>query len=122
MAPGVWGAIAHLPSLRASPHYEIVALCNSTIESAQSSIDFHKLGPNVKAYGSPEDIANDTDVDLILCSVVITKHYELIKPALLAGKNVFVEWPLAVSRIAISCFLKSEMNTAFSTLYELLTE
>ncbi len=78
---------AHLPSLLASPHYEIVALCNSTVKSAEESIEYHKLGSNVKAYGSPEDIAKDPKVELVVVSVNITKHYEIAKPALLAGKN-----------------------------------
>lgn len=33
--PGVWAANAHLPALRAMPEeYEIVAVCNSSIQSA----------------------------------------------------------------------------------------
>jgi len=73
---------AHLPSLIASPNYEIVALANSTVESAQASIEHHKLGPSVKAYGNPADIANDPDVDLVLCSVAVAKHYEYVSPKL----------------------------------------
>lgn len=96
-SPGAWGSLAHLPSLVASPHYEIRALCNTTVKSAKSSIDFHKLPSGVKAYGSPQELADDPELDLIICSVVVTKHYDLIKPALLAGKDVFVEWPLAAT-------------------------
>lgn len=93
---GAWGANAHLPSLLSSPHYEIVALCNSTVASANRSIAHHNLGPNVKAYGNPNDLAADPDIDLVLCSVEILRHYELLKPAVLAGKDIYVEWPLAV--------------------------
>ena len=95
--PGMWASSAHLPSILASPHYELVALCNSTIRSAEASIAFHKLGPNIKAYGSPEDLAKDPNVDLVVVSVEVGKHYVLTKPAILAGKDVFVEWPLGVS-------------------------
>ena len=97
MAPGAWAALAHLPGLLSSPNYEIVALANSSVESAQSSIKHHNLPSTVKAYGSPEDIAADPNVDLIVCSVVVTKHLQLTKPALLAGKNVYVEWPLGAT-------------------------
>jgi predicted dehydrogenase len=48
----------------------------------------------VKAYDNPQDAANDPDVDLVVISVNVAKHYELAKPAILAGKGIFVEWPL----------------------------
>ncbi|KAK7413960.1 transcription regulator gal80 [Neonectria punicea] len=94
---GNWGALAHLKGLLESPHYELVAICNSSIESARKSIEFHKLPPTVKAYGNAEDLANDPDVDLISISVNVGKHYQLAKPALLNKKHVMVEWPLGAS-------------------------
>lgn len=97
MVPGVWAARAHLPYLVSSPDYLITAVCNSSASSAQASIDFHSLGSDVKAYGTPEDIANDPNVDLVVVTVRVGLHYVLTKPALLAGKDVFVEWPLAAN-------------------------
>lgn len=96
MGPGVWGASVHLPYLLASPKYTLVAVQNSSVESALASIKYHNLGPDVKAYGTPEDLARDPGVDLVVVSIVVTHHYAVAKPALLAGKDVFVEWPLAV--------------------------
>ncbi|KAF3056698.1 Galactose/lactose metabolism regulatory protein [Trichoderma lentiforme] len=92
-----WTVLGHLPSLLQSPSYEIVALANSSVESAKRSIEAHNLPSTTKAYGSPEDIANDPEVDLIVVSVRVQKHYELIKPALLKNKKVFVEWPLGAN-------------------------
>ena len=48
----------------------------------------------MKAYGDPTALASDPDVDLVVVSVNIAKHNELAKPALEAGKDIFVEWPL----------------------------
>ena len=95
--PGAWGILAHLPSLVNSPHYKLVALANSSVESAKASIAAHELGPEVKAYGSAEDLSKDRDVDLVVVSVNVGKHYDLTKPALLAKKDVFVEWPLGAT-------------------------
>ena len=64
----------------ASPHYQIVAVANSSVESAQASIDAHKLGTSVKAYGTPSDIANDPNVDLVLVSVNVVHHYKYVLP------------------------------------------
>jgi predicted dehydrogenase len=86
---------AHFPYLLASPHYEVVALCNSSVESAQAAVKRHGLSPSTKTYGSPEDMANDPDVDLVVCCVRVDRHYNLMMPSIKAGKDVFVEWPLA---------------------------
>jgi predicted dehydrogenase len=91
--PGTWG-LNHLNSLVASPHYEVTAVCNSTTESAQKAIGIHNL-PNAKAYGSPEDIAADPNVDLVVVSVEVDKHVSLIEPALKHKKHVFSEFPVA---------------------------
>ncbi|KAJ4854861.1 oxidoreductase family, NAD-binding rossmann fold domain-containing protein [Trichoderma breve] len=118
---GKWGVSAHLASLRPSPHYEIVAICNSSVESARRSIEYHKLPSSVKAYGSVEDLANDPDVDLIDVSIVVSRHLLAAKPALLAKKEVFVEWPLGAStaqaeemlQLAIESNLRTIVGTQF---------
>jgi predicted dehydrogenase len=95
--PGTWAAATHLPALQNLDNYKIVALANSTVESAKRSIAAHNLPPSAKAYGSPEDIASDPDVDLVVVCVQVQKHYELAKPALLNKKKVLVEWPIAAT-------------------------
>ncbi|RFU80707.1 oxidoreductase family [Trichoderma arundinaceum] len=97
LGPGAWAVSAHLASFVPSPHYEIVAICNSTVESARRSIEYHKLPSTVKAYGNPEDLANDPDVDLVSVSIIVMSHHKVTKPALLAKKQVFVEWPLGAN-------------------------
>ncbi|RYO96911.1 hypothetical protein DL765_011484 [Monosporascus sp. GIB2] len=96
LGPGYWSAVAHLPAIRALQDYEIVAVANSTVESAQKSIDFHGLS-GAKAYGNPADIARDPRVELVVVSVNVGKHFMLAKPALENKKSVFVEWPLGAS-------------------------
>ncbi|KAH6860355.1 NAD-binding Rossmann fold oxidoreductase family protein [Alternaria alternata] len=90
-----WAASAHLPYLLASPHYEIVALCNSSVKSAQTAAQRYNLPSSVKAYGNSEDLAKDPDVDLVVCSVRVDRHHQLMMPVIKAGKDVYVEWPLA---------------------------
>lgn len=92
--PGAWANIAHLPYLVQSSKYKIVSLANSSISSAEAAIKAHKLPSDVKAYGSPVDIAADPEVDMVVVSVKVEQHYELVKPALEAGKMAYVEWPL----------------------------
>ncbi len=49
-----WARGAHLPYLQASPDYEIVAICNSSVESSNESIKLYSLPETTKAYGDPE--------------------------------------------------------------------
>lgn len=90
-----WAAEAHLPYLRDSPLYTIVALCNSSIDAAQAAITAHSLPASTRKYASPLELAADVDVDLVVCGTRVDLHYETIKPAVQAGKDCFVEWPLA---------------------------
>lgn len=94
-----WAARAHLPYLlspRGQERYQIVALLGSTAERARESIQHFEL-PNpdkIRTYGSPEELAADPDVDLVVCSVRVDKHYDTVRPSVAAGKDVLVEWPL----------------------------
>ncbi|KAF4635515.1 hypothetical protein G7Y89_g2571 [Cudoniella acicularis] len=89
-----WAPGAHLPYLKSSPDYEIVAVCNSSVQSAQEAIKLYGLADSTKAYGDPEELAKDKNVDLVVCSVRVDRHLPTISPALRAGKDVYVEWPL----------------------------
>jgi predicted dehydrogenase len=95
-APGAWswGVSAHLPYLKDSSKYKITGICNSSAESSQKAVDGHGL-TDTKAYGSVADMAASPDVNLVVCCVRVDRHYEAIKPVLEAGKDCFVEWPLA---------------------------
>ncbi|KAF2099742.1 NAD-P-binding protein [Rhizodiscina lignyota] len=89
-----WAEKAHLDYLRASPKYTVTAVCNSSVASAEKAIKTFELGADAKAYGNPEDIANDPNVDLVVVVTRVDKHAGGIVPALRAGKDVFCEWPL----------------------------
>jgi predicted dehydrogenase len=96
-AKSSWAVGAHLPYLRQSSKYTITALCNSSVESAKAAIKAHNLPGDVKAYGSPEDLANDPNVDLVVGSTRVDTHYETLLPSVKAGKDVFCEWPLGAN-------------------------
>lgn len=83
--------------LHSSPNYQIVALCNSTIDNAKAAISTYNLPSTTKAYDSYDALAADPDVDLYIVSTRADTHYEVALPALKAGKNVYCEWPLAAT-------------------------
>jgi predicted dehydrogenase len=93
-----WASRAHLPYLLSASgrkRYRIVALCNSSIDAAKAAIRVFELPAETKAYGDPEILARDPNIELVVCNTRVDKHYETIRPSIEAGKAVFVEWPLA---------------------------
>ena len=93
-----WAKSAHLPYLlsnRGRGKYRLVAVCNTSVESAKKAINFFNLSPETRAYGSAEDLANDGEVDLVVCSTRVDTHADAIMPGLKNGKAVFVEWPVS---------------------------
>ncbi|GLA05461.1 hypothetical protein AnigIFM60653_005949 [Aspergillus niger] len=96
-----WAADAHLPALQSTTgrsHYQITALCNSSVAAAESAIRTYQLDPaTVKAYGNPDELAADPAVDLVICNTRVDKHFETVLASIRAGKSVYIEWPIASS-------------------------
>lgn len=100
-----WASAAHLPSLL-SPSGKVVftinALCNSSTAAASSAIATYNLDTStVKPYGDPASLAADPAIDLVLCNTRVDKHHETVLPSILAGKDVYVEWPIASNKSQI---------------------
>ncbi|CAG5155919.1 uncharacterized protein ALTATR162_LOCUS3901 [Alternaria atra] len=96
-----WASAAHLPALLTATgrsKITITALSNSSTEAAKSAIQKYGLPNETKAYGSPEDLAADPDIDLVICNTRVDKHFETVIPSVKAGKDVYVEWPIAAKR------------------------
>lgn len=94
--PSAWATLAHYPYLKSSPYYKIVAVCNSSLQSSQAAIDHFQL-EGARAHETWESMANDPEVELYVVSTRADTHLEVARPALLAGKSVYVEWPLGAN-------------------------
>ncbi|KAK2039653.1 oxidoreductase family protein [Colletotrichum somersetense] len=93
-----WAAEGHLPYLlspRGRSHYAVVALLNSSVGAAEAARAHYGLPDDVKAYGDPDALARDPDVDLVVCSTRVDAHFDIVAPSAAAGKAVYVEWPPA---------------------------
>ena len=92
LSPGEgWAARAHVPALRALPGYDLVAVANSTLDSARAAAEAFGL-PN--AHAEAAALARDPAVDLVVVTVKVPHHRALVEAALAAGKMVYCEWPL----------------------------
>ncbi|MFE4960279.1 Gfo/Idh/MocA family oxidoreductase [Streptomyces sp. NPDC056653] len=90
-ASGGWAAAAHVPALAGLDGYELRALSASSAESARVAAEKYAVALSL---GSAEELARSEEVDLVVVTVRVPEHLELIRPALEVGKTVFSEWPL----------------------------
>ena len=87
-----WAARAHIPALKyLSDEFEITGVANSSLQSSQAAAI--ALGiPH--AFEDAYALIQSPEVDLIVVTVKVPFHRELVLAALSAGKHVFCEWPL----------------------------
>ncbi|KAF2113094.1 oxidoreductase family protein [Lophiotrema nucula] len=92
-----WASDAHLPYLlseRGRSQYKLVALLNSSVKAAEAAKQEYNLDPSIKAYGDPQDLATDPDIDLVVVNTRVDVHFPTVEPSIHAGKAVYIEWPL----------------------------
>src|SRR5438132_7211451 len=86
-----WAATAHIPALRALPNYEVRALSGHSAESARAIREVFGVSP---VFSDHEQLVIQPDVDVVVVTVKVPHHRELVFAALAAGKAVYCEWPL----------------------------
>jgi predicted dehydrogenase len=89
-----WALKAHIPALRATPGFELVAVSTSRDESARQA---RELFGTTHAFSNYRDLVALPEVDLVVITVKVAAHAELVRAALSAGKQVYCEWPLALT-------------------------
>jgi predicted dehydrogenase len=88
-----WAMRAHIPALRAlGEQYEITAVGTSRIESARAAAEHFGVR---HAFADARELAEHPEVDLVVVTVKVPAHLELVRAALAAGKHVYCEWPLS---------------------------
>jgi predicted dehydrogenase len=89
-----WAHDAHVPALQALANdYAITAACTSRQSSADEAA---KALGIAHAFADPAAMARHPDVDLVVVTVKVPEHDRLVRAALVAGKHVWCEWPLAM--------------------------
>ncbi len=86
-----WAGRAHVPAIQASPHFALTAVATTRTESAEAAR--HRFGAT-HAFTDPASLAAHPDVDLVVVTVKVPAHVDLVRTALDAGKHVYCEWPL----------------------------
>jgi len=89
-----WAASVHLPALLGLPQFRLAAVATTRQASAEAAARKWSVPA---AYADPASLAEDPAVELVVVSVRTPSHHGLVRTALLAGKHVFCEWPLAAT-------------------------
>lgn len=83
----------YLTSLPCHPELKLLGVTDIVSERADNFANFH----NVPKYDSFESLIADTRVEMVLNLTNPRSHYEVSKAALIAGKHVYSEKPLAMN-------------------------
>src|SRR5438046_2521857 len=86
-----WAATAHIPALRALPNYEIRALSARSAESARAVGQAFGVS---SVFSDHQQLVMQPDIDVVVVTVKVPHHRELVSAAIAAGKAVYCEWPL----------------------------
>ncbi|KAJ5677901.1 uncharacterized protein N7477_003534 [Penicillium maclennaniae] len=96
---GLFAQEQHLPAVQAAPNFELKAIYSRSLKSAQtlangtSSIDLYS--EDAGAGNSFDDLLSRPDIGAVIIALPILVQPEFIKKALLAGKHVLSEKPIA---------------------------
>src|SRR5213082_381020 len=86
-----WATTAHIPALQALPSYEIRALSAPNPESARALSEAFGVSA---VFSDHEELVSQPNIDVVVVTVKVPHHRELVSAALAAGKAVYCEWPL----------------------------
>src|SRR2546425_7912164 len=86
-----WAATAHIPALRVLPNYEIRALSAHNAESARAIGEAFGVSA---VFSDHEELVIQPDIDVVVVTVKVPHHRQLVSAALAAGKAVYCEWPV----------------------------
>ncbi|MEK3886394.1 Gfo/Idh/MocA family protein [Bacillus sp. FSL K6-3431] len=84
----------YMENIPSFDHLDLVACADLDVSRAQAQAEKYQLS---KAY-TVQEMLDDSEIDLIINLTIPKAHAEVCVKALEAGKHVYVEKPLAVSR------------------------
>jgi len=87
---GMSGKIFHAPFLKEHPGFFLSAIVERSKEDSKEKY------PEATIYRSVEEMLEHADIDLVVVNTPVQTHFEYVKMALEAGKNVIVEKPFTV--------------------------
>jgi scyllo-inositol 2-dehydrogenase (NADP+) len=88
---GMSGKVFHAPFIKEHPGFLLSAIVERNREESKEKY------PEATIYKSVDDMLQKSDIDLVVVNSPIQSHFEYVKIALEAGKNVIVEKPFTIN-------------------------
>lgn len=88
---GMSGKVFHAPFLKEHPGFFMSAVVE------RSKDDSKEKYPDAEIYRSVEEMLKNADIEVVVVNTPVQTHFEYVKIALEAGKNVIVEKPFTVT-------------------------
>ena len=88
---GLAGSVFHAPLIRSIPGLKLGKIVTSRREQVAKDL------PGVAVVAAIDDLFSDPGLDLVVIASPSAHHYEHARAALLAGKHVVVDKPLATT-------------------------
>ncbi|MBT2557178.1 Gfo/Idh/MocA family oxidoreductase [Hymenobacter sp. ISL-91] len=91
LAYGMSGRVFHAPFLQASPHFTLQAVVERSRKTAAETY------PDIISYDTVAELLADEALELVVVNTPNDTHFALARQALLAGKHVLIEKPVATT-------------------------
>ncbi|OBW40881.1 putative oxidoreductase YvaA [Chryseobacterium sp. MOF25P] len=88
---GMSGKVFHAPFLKEHHGFFMSAIVERSKEDSKEKY------PNAEIYRSVEEMLKNADIEVVVVNTPVQTHFEYVKMALEAGKNVIVEKPFTVT-------------------------
>jgi predicted dehydrogenase len=98
----------HLPALKAMPEVQIVAVCNSSLESSRRFCA--EFAPEAAPMENWWDLASRDDIDVVWIGTPPYLHSEISIYALRAGKHVFCQARMAMNQPEAQLMWEASMS------------
>ena len=110
---GMSGKIFHAPFLKEHPGFLTSAIVERTKQESKSQY------PETTIFSSVEEMLQHADIDLVVVNTPVQTHFEYVKLALEAGKNVIVEKPFTVDLCEAEALVKlAQEKNLFLSVYQ----
>lgn len=87
---GMSGKVFHAPFLKEHPGFFMSAIVERSKNESKEKY------PGTTIFRSVEEMLENADIELVVVNTPVQNHYEYVKKALKAGKNVIVEKPFTI--------------------------
>lgn len=88
---GMSGKVFHAPFLKEHPGFFMSAVVERSKDESKEKY------PDAKIFRSVEEMLQNADIELVVVNTPVQTHFEYVRMALEAGKNVVVEKPFTVN-------------------------